>query len=349
MIKRLQGNILHADAEALVNTVNCVGVMGKGVALQFRQAFPDNYEYYRKACNVGSVQVGRVLVWESNRLQMPKYIINFPTKKHWRGNSQMQFIESGLESLREEIQRHGIRSVAIPPLGCGHGGLDWNEVRPRIEQSLESLPDVEILLYEPGQAPSAESMKVDTPDPGMTLSRAMIVLLLQQYTQPGYRLTMLEIQKLAYFLQVAGEPLKLRFVKHKFGPYAENLNHALQRLEGHYLRGYGDRSGRSSVRVTPAGLDKAECFLATHDENHEARERLDRVRQLIEGFETPYGMELLATVHWVSTEQPDAARNSEQAMQLTYAWNKRKKDLFKPEHIETAWGRLRDKQWLASG
>lgn len=343
MIEPVRGNLLEADAEALVNTVNTVGVMGKGVALQFRQAFPDNYTAYRRACRRGDVRMGRMFTVPTGRLTNPRYIINFPTKKHWRGRARLEDIEAGLEDLVRTIKALGIRSVAIPPLGCGNGGLVWKDVRPRIESALAVLPHVRILLYEPGDAPEPEKMRVGTAPPRMTLARATLIALLHKYVEPGYRLTLLEIQKLAYFMQVAGETLKLDFQKGSYGPYTETLHYVLQRMEGHFVRGYGDRSRSTAIGLLPGAIDKADELLQQYPQT---RDRLERVGQLIEGFETPYGMELLATVHWVAQEDPAARGDVNTAVDRVYAWNERKRKLFQPEHVRKAWVRLRDEGWL---
>ena len=168
MIEHVTGNLLEADAEALVNTVNTVGVMGKGIALQFRQAFPANYDAYRKACDQGELEPGRMFVFETGQLTNPRYIINFPTKRHWKGKSRMKDIDSGLKALIDVVKIHGIQSIAVPPLGSGNGGLDWNEVKPRIEAAFSVLTDVRVLLYEPKGAPPSTEMKVATKRPRMT-------------------------------------------------------------------------------------------------------------------------------------------------------------------------------------
>jgi len=337
------GNLLEADVEALVNTVNTVGVMGKGIALQIRQAFPENYAVYRRACEHGEIQPGKMLVVSTKRLTNPRFIINFPTKRHWKGKSRMIDIEAGLSDLVKVIKEKNIRSIAVPPLGCGNGGLNWDEVRPRIEDALGALAGVCVLIYAPEGAPAADTMRVSTPRPRMTAGRAAVIGLLDNYALPGYRLTMLEIQKLAYFLQATGEPLKLTFEKNRFGPYAETLQHVLQRLEGHYIRGYGDRSRGASIRLLPEAAAEAEEFLQQHEET---RQRLERVSRLIDGFETPYGVELLATVHWLAEENPEAATDVGAAVDGVKAWSKRKQLTFRPEHIEVAWSRLRQENWI---
>ena len=344
MIELTTGNLLEAPVEALVNTVNCVGVMGKGIALQFKQAYPDNFLFYQAACERGEVRLGQMLVYESAQMLGPRYIINFPTKNHWKDKSRLEDIEAGLVALLDEIKRRGIHSIALPPLGAGSGGLNWPEVRRRIERAFAPLAEVRVLLYEPHGAPVAEKMKVATRRPAMTPGRAILLALLDSYAGPMYRLTMLEVQKLAYFAQVAGEQLKLNFAKQKYGPYAETLHHVLQRMEGHFIRGYGDRSRPDvALRLLPGAVEEARAFLQGHADS---LVRLEHVAQLIHGFETPYGMELLATVHWVAQEDPAAKTNPEVAVRDVQAWSEHKRARFQPRHIQASWERLREQGWL---
>jgi len=344
MIETKHGNILEADAEALVNTVNCVGVMGKGVALQFKQAFPENFKQYERACRAKEVQPGHMFTVPTGKSSNPLFIVNFPTKRHWKGNSRLEDIKAGLGALIKEVERLRIHSIAIPPLGCGNGGLDWSHVKPLIESAFAELPSVRVLLFEPQVAPEASNMPVATRRPEMTRSRALLVQLMDIYRERGYKLTKLEIQKLAYFLQEAGEMLRLRYEKHKYGPYADNLNHTLQHIEGHYIRGYGDRSNRAAIHPLPEGVETASAFLAAAPD---VAERLKKVSRLIEGFETPYGLELLATVHWVVKSEPLAVTNDFDAIQRVQRWSSRKRQIFKPEHIRKAWQRLKDEHWLS--
>jgi O-acetyl-ADP-ribose deacetylase (regulator of RNase III) len=344
MIEHTQGNLLSADAEALVNTVNCVGYMGKGIALQFKQAFPENFRAYQRACKAEEVQPGRMFTFETENLVNPRYIINFPTKNHWRGKSRMQDIEQGLQDLTAVIRRLNIRSVAIPPLGSGLGGLNWREVKPRIEAAFADLADVHVLLYEPKGAPEAARMPVRTKRPHLTVARALFISLMDRYGALDYRRTLLEIQKLAYFLQEAGEKLRLRYEKGLYGPYAHNLNKVLETLEGHYTRGFGDsQKPDTEIELMQGAVDKAEQFLADYQES---RERLDQVTGLIAGFETPYGMELLSSVHWVATHDDRPVSNADDAVEAVHAWNDRKQSMFQPKHIRIAWRHLEDQGWL---
>jgi O-acetyl-ADP-ribose deacetylase (regulator of RNase III) len=343
MVRIVTGDILEAPTEALVNTVNTVGVMGKGIALQFRQAFPENYRLYRAACERNEVQPGRMFIVQTGLLSGPRFIVNFPTKRHWKGKSRIEDVEAGLRDLADVIRREGIRSIAIPPLGCGNGGLEWSEVLPRIEEALQVVPETEVLVYEPAGAPHPDQMIVRTPPPKMTEGRAALLAILDRYALQGYRISMLEVQKLLYLLQVAGEPLKLQFVKAKYGPYAEALHHVLQRLEGHFIRGYGDRSREATIRLLPEAKAMAEAYLERHPST---RERIERVARLIEGFETPYGLELLASIHWLAKEAPKAATDVNAAEEGLRRWTERKGKLFQRHHIAVAWDQLRQQQWI---
>ena len=239
-IRPTEGDLLKQhDVDAIVNTVNCVGVMGKGIALQFRNRWPENYEAYRRACKAGEMRPGRMFVFDAGAYAQPHYIINFPTKDDWRGKSRLSYIRDGLIDLVAQVRRLGIRSIAVPPLGCGNGGLAWDDVRPMIERAFDEFADVEVRLFAPGAPPSAKGMEVRTQRPAMTRGRAAVLKLLDTYRHLNYGLSKIEVQKLAYFLQEAGEDLKLRFVKHQYGPYSDGLRHALNRMEGHFIHGVG--------------------------------------------------------------------------------------------------------------
>jgi O-acetyl-ADP-ribose deacetylase (regulator of RNase III) len=346
MIKLQQGDILHADAEALVNTVNCVGIMGRGIALQFRKAFPENYKAYKAACSRGELQPGKMFVFDLNRFQHPRFIINFPTKRHWRGKSRIEDIKAGLKDLVEESRKLKIQSIAIPPLGCGLGGLDWEEVRPLIESTFHELPEVCVLIYEPTGAPLAEEMAKEMKAPKMTIARATLLGLMRRYLAAVMdpSVTLLEIHKLMYFMQESGETLKLKYSKGLYGPYAKNLRHVLSAIEGYFISGYGDAEDNPGKQIVfkIEAAEHAESFLKDHPET---QARFDRVANLIDGFETPFGMELLATVHWIAHREH--VTNVSEAVAKVYNWNDRKK-MFKDRQIHLAWEMLDRKGWLSN-
>jgi len=284
-----------------------------------------------------------MLVYSTGDLIGPKFIINFPTKQHWKGKSKIADIDQGLDVLVKAIQTNRIKSIAVPPLGCGNGGLDWSVVRKLIERKLGALEGVDVQVFEPAGAPANREMVVATSLPNMTQGRAALLGIFDKYLLPGYELTMLEIQKLSYFLQEAGEPLRLKFVKDKYGPYSETLHHVLQRMEGHFIRGYGDRSRDTSVEVIPTAVEKALEFLK--NDHPDTLGRADRVEALIEGFETPFGLELLSTVHWVLGESPSARTSLDQTILEVHSWNERKAKIFSKAQIELAKKRLQEQGW----
>jgi len=341
-IKFEKGNLLEANVDALVNTVNCVGIMGRGVALQFKNAFPDNYDAYKQACELEQVQPGRMFVFETGQLN-PRYIINFPTKRHWKGKSRMEDIESGLTALEEEVRRRRIKSIAIPPLGSGLGGLNWMDVRPKIIGALEPIEGLEVEIYEPRDAPVATKSRSV---PNMTMGRAALVGLMQRYLQGLMDpfVTLLEVHKLMYFMQVSGQDLRLKYSKAAYGPYAENLRHVLNAIEGHLVSGYADggESPEKQIELVPGAVRDAEAFLES-DPNAVAK--FGRVADLVSGFETPYGLELLATVHWVVTQEN--ADSVASVVQKVHAWNDRKRK-FTPRQIEVAFTTLQTKGWAKS-
>ena len=346
MIEYKKGDILAEDAEALVNTVNCVGIMGRGIALQFKNAFPENFKSYAAACNRNEVQPGRMFVFETGKLTNPRYIINFPTKRHWRGKSRIEDIDAGLVGLAQEIRSRNIRSVAIPPLGSGLGGLDWAKVRPRIEARLRELNDIKVVIFEPSDASADTRTNRSSDVPKMTPGRATLVGLMHRYLigllDPF--ITLLEVHKLMYFMQQAGEPLRLRYAKGIYGPYAENLRHVLKAVEGHLMSGYADGGDApdKQLKLVPGALEDAVSFL----KNKAATQaRLEKVSNLVEGFESPFGLELLATVHWIAINE--TVQSLDEVVAHTYAWNDRKKQ-YSRRQIALALDVLSRKGWIES-
>ena len=344
MIEYKTGDIFNEDAEALVNSVNCVGVMGRGIALQFKNTFSDNFKAYADACRREEVQPGRMFVFETGQLTNPRYIINFPTKRHWRGKSRMEDIESGLKALAQEIRERDIRSIAIPPLGSDLGGLKWAEVRPRIEAMLRDFNDLKAVVFQPGSAPADGRANRSSDVPPMTPGRAALVGLIHQYL--GGLLdpfvTLLEVHKLMYFMQEADEPLKLNYEKGPYGPYAENLRHVLRAIEGHLISGYADGGDApdKEIELVPGAVEDAWVFL---DSYPETQARFDRVAGLVEGFESSFGLELLATVHWVASRHP--ASTEEDIIAGVYEWGERKRQ-FSERQIRLALRVLKEKGWL---
>lgn len=343
MIEYKRGDILKEDAEALVNTVNCVGVMGRGIALQFRNAFPENFEAYAFACKNKEVQPGRMFVFKTGQLTNPRYIINFPTKRHWRGMSRMEDIESGLRALVDTIRQYNIHSIAIPPLGSGLGGLDWSDVKPRIEAALQPLSGVTVKLYTPSGAPSTEKMAHNRAVPTMTPGRAALVELMSRYLAGLLDpfVTLLEVHKLMYLMQEAGEPLSLRYQKGLYGPYAENLRHVLNAIEGHLISGYADGGDDPDKQLTlvPGAVEEAKAFL---DQHPDSRTRFDKVAELVEGYESPFGLELLSTVYWIMKNE--TVTSIDEVISHTYTWSEHKRQ-FSRRQIVLAVDTVTGKGW----
>ena len=344
MIEYKTGDILEEQTEALVNTVNCVGIMGRGIALQFKQAWPENFKAYASACRRKEVQPGQMFVFETGRLTPPRYIINFPTKRHWKGKSRLVDIQSGLVALVHEIRRLEIGSIALPPLGAGLGGLEWSRVRQEIVRALGDLSDVRVVVFEPRPADASEPRRRSGRIPTMTPGRAALIGLMDRYLAGLLDpfVSLLEVHKLMYFMQEAGEPLRLRLAKGPYGPYAENLRHVLAQIEGYYVTGYGAGGDipDKELELVPGALQDAHAVL---HQQPDTQRRFNRVADLVQGFESPFGLELLATVHWVITRE--RAVSEEEVIDRTYDWNERKRQ-FSGQQILLVRSILGDKGWL---
>ena len=342
MIKYKKADLLQEDAEAIVNTVNCVGVMGRGIALQFKNKFPENFQKYAEACKNKEVQPGKMFLVRTGQLTNPKYIINFPTKRHWRGKSRIEDIESGLEDLVRVIRQYNIKSIAIPPLGSGLGGLNWETVKQKIHTSLYALDDTEVIIFEPTELGSKKS--VTKVAPKMTPGRAALLELMDRYLHGLLDpfVTLLEVHKLLYFMQEAGEPLRLKFTKAPYGPYAENLRHVLNAIEGHFLTGYEDGGDNPTKQLTPMSdaVKEAKRYL---ENRSDTQKHFRKVADLVEGFETPFGLELLATVHWIAKTE-DIVDQAD-LVEKVYRWNDRKKQ-FTERQINIAFQTLVEKGWI---
>lgn len=309
MIRFTQGNLLDADVEAVVNTVNTVGVMGKGIALMFKERFPENYTAYAAACKRGEVKLGRMFVTRSAELSGPRWIINFPTKAHWRFRSELEWIRSGLVDLCRVVREHDIRSIAVPPLGSGNGGLDWSDVRPLIESAVSGLNGVDVIVYEP-TSKYQNVMKgkgVET----LTPARAMIAEMIRRYTVLGLECTILETQKLAWVLDRVlaqlgiSNPFDLTFQADRYGPYAPRLGHLLNALDGSYLhcvKRIADASPLDTIDFDSQWQTRLTNYLRSA-EGAPFMPAIETADRVIDGFQSPLGMEALATVDWLLMRQ----------------------------------------------
>jgi O-acetyl-ADP-ribose deacetylase (regulator of RNase III) len=358
MLQYTHGNLLEAQVDALVNTVNEVGVMGKGIALMFKEAFPENTNQYISACESGEVKVGHVYTTANHSLIGPKWIINFPTKKHWRNPSKIEWIRTGLVDLVRVIKANKITSIALPPLGCGNGGLDWKNVRPLIENAMRDLEDVNVLVYAP--ISHYLNMPKSTGSESLTSARAMIAELMRRYSILGMECSLLEVQKLAWFLnrilnlRGAVNPLKLKFIPEVYGPYADGLRHLLNAMDGSFLRSekrISDAGPFDPVSFNESRRSEVAEFLK-QEFNEQYLSALDASSSLIDGFESPLGMELLATVDWLLSEQ--GIQPNRQAVKEALAnWpagrhaSERKLRLFEDRMIDLALARLTETSFAA--
>lgn len=351
MIRFTTGNLLEASADALVNTVNEVGVMGKGIALMFKEAFPENYRVYERACKQGQVRVGHILAVKCGEDRRPQWIVNFPTKKHWRNPSQIQWVRDGLEDLKQWAHASKVQSIAVPPLGCGNGGLDWNDVKGLIEQLLGDLEGIDIQVYTPTEIyqsqPKAAVIRKLTP------ARAMVAEMIRRYGVLGFECSFLEIQKLAWFIQRglavsrADNPLKLKFEANRYGPYSDPLRHVLDGLDGSFLHSdkrIADAAPHDIVRFAEEKEDELEAYLQ-EPRMRKFGEALSWTQCVIEGFESPFGLELLATVDWLvqsgrATATLDSVRDALQNWPHSVSAAKRKMQLFDDRVLAIAVDRI---------
>lgn len=344
MIQYTTGNLLTSNAEALVNTVNTVGVMGKGIALQFKNLYPQNFRIYQKACKADALKIGELLIVEEGNLVDRKLIINFPTKQHWREPSQYDYIEKGLRALRMEIESRQIRSIAIPPLGCGNGGLDWSKVKPMIQRALHDL-EAEIYVFEPSSAATLDNMP-PVKEVKLTPARAMLLYLMFQYEAAGEPSSLFIANKLAYFLQRSGEHLKLNFEAHHYGPFAIQVNHVLLHLNGTYLTGLDQNKAQpfDAIQMNYERMSEVKMFVErnlTPGQHH----RLKFISNFLRGFESAFSIELLATVDFIITSEGKTELDS--IVERIQSWNRRKAELFDAVHVEIAHKHLQDHGTLA--
>lgn len=336
-IKFEYGDLFTSDAEALVNTVNCVGVMGKGVALEFKRRWPENFKFYKKHCDDRSLRPGKVLIYDRGGMfagEGPRFIVNFPTKDHWRSKSKMSYVEDGLDSLLEEIERLSIKSVAMPPLGCGNGGLDWDEVRPLIVSKLSGLNDVSVELFGPSVR-EASSPEYKSRGGSMTEERAIFIRAVAALEPSfGGAIDRLSLQKIAYFMQIFGVQLNLSFEDSLYGPYSDHLKKSLFSMtRAGFISGY-DGDGRF-VSVTRAGFATAEDFCQSGNSSEQPGDKvIAKLLHLLDGFCSPYGLELLATVHWHGASASEHVGHS--IADIVHALGDYRRSSFPRQEIEAA-------------
>lgn len=354
MIRYTQGNLLAADAEALVNTVNTVGISGKGIALMFKETYPDNFRAYEAVSKADELEPGGLFITERQDMLGPRYIVNFATKKHWRHPSRLEWIRKGLAELRHEIVTRRIRSIAIPPLGAGNGGLDWSDVKPVIVEALADL-DCEVIVYEPTH--TYQNVVKRHGVEKLTPARALMAEMIRRYEVLGFDCSMLEAQKLAWFLSGAvqrsnlANPIADDFVANRYGPYSEKVRHLLDSLDGSYLtceRRVADARPFDPIRFKHDRQDRISVYL-TSPEATPYRPALLEASAIIDGFQSPHGLELLATVDWLN-RRSGTALEADGMMAAIAAWPgpqgaaERKARVFTRHHVEVAVDHLRSTQ-----
>lgn len=334
----IKGNLLQAHTQALINTVNTVGVMGKGIALQFKEAFPVNFKIYAAACKNKELVPGKLLVVKELTVEGEKIIINFPTKTEWYLKSKYEYVEEGLKELVEVIKKYDIKSIAIPPLGCGNGGLKWEKVKALIEMYLGELTDITILVYEPNEAVKELLKQQDEKkEIKLTPARAMLLYSMFYYETLGENCSLFVANKLAYFLQRLGETSlsKLKFEASHYGPYSIQVEHMLQNVNGKYLKGL-EQMNAKAFETLELQYDKAQEIseFVKKKLTIEQKNRIKNLIQLIDGFQSALALEVLATVDFVKKDRPSIAQ--EDIVYTIHNWSERKKKLFQEKYINIA-------------
>jgi O-acetyl-ADP-ribose deacetylase (regulator of RNase III) len=335
MIQYKTGNLLDSDAEALVNTVNTDGIMGKGIALQFKNTFPTNYKMYVKACANQEIGIGKLLVTvDTSLLTGEKIIINFPTKTSWRKPSEYSYIEAGMLDLTKIIKSKGIKSIAIPPLGAGNGGLEWNNVKIILEKYLTEL-QCDIRIYQPNAA-MQEVLKKERVK--LTPARAMLLSVLFELVRNGEFVSEFTAEKIAYFLQRFGasDVFKLDFQPNFYGPYSGKVKHVLYYLNGSYVMGYSSKDKKPFEElglVEDAESDVID-FL-NKKENAPYKSIVEKTKEFLSGFYSTFGLELLSTTDFIIANKKGST--VEEIAAHLEQWSDRKKTLFSnPKFIQLA-------------
>lgn len=337
-MKYLKGNLLEAHTQALVNTVNTVGVMGKGIALQFKEAFPMNFKIYAAACKRKELQTGKLLVVKEQTLEGNKIIINFPTKTEWFMKSKYEYVEEGLMELTKVIDEYKIESIAIPPLGCGNGGLKWDKVKPMIEKHLGHLSNVNIQVFEPNEAVKELLKTQDAKkEIKLTPARAMVLYAMFYYESLGENASLFVANKLAYFLQRLGEKSldKLKFEASHYGPYAVQVEHLLHNVNGKFIKGLEQMNAKAfePLELQYDKLKEVSNYVKS-ELNAEQRKRLSKLVKLIDGFQSALSLEILATVDFIRRDNREMPVDD--IIKTIHNWSDRKRQLFQEKYIYIA-------------
>jgi O-acetyl-ADP-ribose deacetylase (regulator of RNase III)/uncharacterized protein YwgA len=306
------GDLFESPAQTLVNTVNCVGVMGKGVALEFKKRFPDMFEDYARRCARGEVKLGQPYLY---RTLLPPYVLNFPTKDDWRAPARLEDIVAGLEYLEAHFRDWGITSLAVPPLGCGQGGLDWSVIGPTLYNHLQRL-GVPVHLYAPYGTPheeleprhlqrTLESRSVSNDPASLPMPRmepawvALVAALHRVESDPHHwPIGKVSFQKLAYFATATGLPTGLSFTKGRFGPYAPGLTGVMNRLANNGLITHQRLGRMSAVRV---GSTFGDAERTHRDALEQWSSEIERVADLFARFPKTRDAEVAASIHFVAS------------------------------------------------
>jgi O-acetyl-ADP-ribose deacetylase (regulator of RNase III)/uncharacterized protein YwgA len=324
------GDIFHSSAQTLVNTVNCVGVMGKGVALGFKRRFPEMYDDYVARCERGAVRLGSPYIY---RYESGPWIVNFPTKDHWKSRSRLRDIEAGLDYVVGHYREWGITSIAVPPLGAGNGGLEWHVVGPTLVKYLSKL-EIPVELYVPHGTPHAElqpeftqptlteqpSLVFDRIGPAWVALLAVLARLERQQYRPRIGRTL--FQKLAYFGSSSGLDLDLHYVRGSFGPFSRDVKRAITHLENNGLITETRRGRMFEVRL---GSTFEAAERAVGPKLAEYEEVIDRLVDLFSRMKTG-DAEIAATIHFAWSELADAgnAPSETSVVDAVMDWKRRR-------------------------
>lgn len=323
--------MLDSEAEAYVNTVNTAGIMGKGIALQFKKAYPNNFKAYEKACKDGNIYIGKLFVTKDTSINSgEKYIINFPTKKSWRKPSEYEYIEKGLEDLLHVIDFYKIKSIAIPPLGAGNGGLKWQKVKEIIIKYLGQT-DIEVLVYEPS-SDIREKLKKERVK--LTEARALLLYVLYDLVRNGEYVSEFSSEKVAYFLQRFGAEkyFKLKYQPNFYGPYSGKVRFLLNALNGSYIMGYSDMNKKPFELLTliADGLPEVKKMV---EAKTELREIAEKTTKFLTGFYSDFALELLSSIDFIAQEEKSLDKDL--IKEKLEGWNDRKRSIISnPKHLD---------------